>query len=71
MSALNSSVVSAATADGAGNSPWEKKNTSGHHCNKSGACNTVSCVVDLVLWDGVKYLYLLDEVFSLVTSTGG
>ena len=49
MSALNSSVVSAATADGhrlfqRGNSPWGKKNTSGHHY-KSGSCNTVSCVM--------------------------
>ena len=48
MSALNSSVVSAATTVGARLFQWgiglEKKNTSGHHY-KSGACSTVSCVV--------------------------
>ena len=49
MLALNSSVVSAATTDGArlamGISPWGgEENTSGHHY-KSGACNTVSCVM--------------------------
>ena len=48
MSALNSSVVSAATSVGAKLFQWGivlgKKNTSGHHF-KSGASNTVSCVM--------------------------
>ena len=49
MSALNSSVFSAATTDGArlfhgGIVLGKKKNNSGHHY-KSGAYNTVSCVM--------------------------
>ena len=48
MGVLNSSVVSAATTDGASLYPivlgGGGENTSEHHY-KSGACNTVSCVM--------------------------